>query len=250
MKNTWIIFILSYNLAVGQVKMETDRPDQTECSSVIPVKVIQVETGGIYTNTYSTHKFNYPTTLIRFGLLSSMEIRLIAGEFQSEKSYVKNLGEEKNGFEPVEVGTKISVCDEKRLRPQIAFLGHLSVTPSENDNIQKLIVMPNFRFSLAHTLSDVFSLGYNLGMEWEVENKYPVYVYTLTTGAQLNKKLYSFIEVFGNSSSGIYPECSFNGGFAYQPLVNLQFDFAGGVGLNAFSDQFFLSVGLSFRLPH
>ena len=58
----------------------TDRPDATEASSTVGKGVLQIETGGLYESfednnvTVETTTFN--TTLIRYGLLSNMEIRL------------------------------------------------------------------------------------------------------------------------------------------------------------------------------
>jgi hypothetical protein len=58
----------------------TDRPDQTESSAVIPIKSLQIETGfvrAIDDSEESRHQqFAYNSTLLRYGLLKNMELRL------------------------------------------------------------------------------------------------------------------------------------------------------------------------------
>ena len=58
----------------------TDRPDATEASSTVGKGVFQVETGAFYesfkdnNNTYENFTFN--TTLLRYGILDNLELRL------------------------------------------------------------------------------------------------------------------------------------------------------------------------------
>jgi len=52
---------------------------------------------------------------------------------------------------------------------------------------------------MQHTLSKRFTLGYNLGYEWDGESSNPNFIYTLTTGITITEKLGGYVEVFGNS---------------------------------------------------
>ncbi|MCW3101956.1 MAG: hypothetical protein JWO09_396 [Bacteroidetes bacterium] len=233
----------------AQEPMETDRPDQTECSSIVPLHNLQIETGIVYTrNGKVQERYNYPTTLFRLGLLPSAELRIIGGEWQAENQRLKDSTSTK-GFQPVEIGTKIAVCQEKGIRPQTAFIGHLAFVPGDKQTKNRQAIVPNFRFSMSHSLTEIFSLGYNLGMEWEPFSAYPVYVYTATFGASLNEKVYAYAEVFGDLAYASYPGCQADGGLSYQPLRNLQFDVSAGLGLNDHSDDLYLSFGISWRLP-
>jgi hypothetical protein len=147
------------------------------------------------------------------------------------------------------LGTKISVRGEKGILPQMALLCHLLV-PVDRNAGEYHAATPEFILAASHTLSPVFSCGYNLGMEWEPGTPYPAYIYTATVGADITEKLYGFVEVFGDFRYKKYPVCMADGGFSYQPLPNFQIDISGGYGLNAYSDTFFLSCGFAIRLPH
>jgi hypothetical protein len=235
--------------ALAQEPMETDRPDQTECSSVVPLHSLQIETGIVYTrNGKVRERYNYPTTLFRLGILPSAELRIIAGEWQAENPRLKDSTSTK-GFQPIEIGTKIAVCEEKGICPQTAFIGHLAFVPGDKETKKRQAVVPDFRFSMSHSITEIVSFGYNLGMQWEPFEAYPVYVYTATLGASLNEKVYAYAEVFGDLAYSAYPGCQADGGFSYQPLKNLQFDVSAGLGLNDYSDGLYLSLGLSWRLP-
>src|SRR5688572_23717796 len=150
--------------------IETDRPDMTEASSVVPIYTVQVESGAMYEVEYNTYERSLlPTTLTRIGILEKLELRVIL-ENQKLKIDGGNIPElpetEFKGMAPVKVGTKIYICDEKGYRPEIAFIGHLQL-PGGGSDFKAENVTPDFRFSLSNTLSDRFSLGYNVGYEWE-----------------------------------------------------------------------------------
>jgi hypothetical protein len=243
-----VCFMLFAGSAVAQEPIETDRPDQTECSSIVPLHTLQLETGFVYSTNYGAERYNYPTTLLRFGLLPSAELRIIAGEWQAENPHVRD-STARSGFQPMGIGTKIAVCEEKGVRPQTAFIGHLAFLPADKDTKNRQAVVPDFRFSMSHKLSGIFSFGYNLGLEWQPFKPYPIYVYTATLGASLNEKAYVYAEAFGDFSFSAHPGCQADGGFSYRLIPGFQLDASAGIGLNEYSDDLYISLGLSWRLP-
>lgn len=106
------------------------------------------------------------------------------------------------------------------------------------------------RFSFAHTLSDRFSLGYNLGVEWNGESAVPSYFYSIALGSGITDKLGMFIESYGLILKESEGEHLLDMGFTYLMLPNLQLDISGGIGLNDESIDNFISAGLSLRLPN
>jgi hypothetical protein len=253
-----LLFCFTSYFCFSQEGMETDRPDQTECSSLVQPGSIQVETGIVYAqddykdqgSDFHLNFCNYGTTLIRIGVFNSAELRLELGEYQKTNLTVDKQNFSSEGFSPFVVGTKLKVCDESGIIPQIALLGHLELPFGDKKYISKNEILPSFRFSLAHTLSQKLSLGYNLGLEWKGGSAIPTYVYTLTISDDISNKLGVFIETFGGFAKSVYPESYFDFGLTFSPYKNLQLDTSGGFALNEASTDFFLSVGLSFRIPH
>lgn len=60
--------------------LSTDRPDQTESPTAMPKGFIQVETGSSYEsskkNIINFENYSYNSTLIRYGLINNLELRL------------------------------------------------------------------------------------------------------------------------------------------------------------------------------
>ncbi len=121
-----LLFVLIPQLSRSQDLMEneaalvTDRPDQTESSSTIPLRHLQIESGFIFekvspeeTNTY------YNATLLRFGLLKGFEIRV--GMDYAQNKINDSISDEwitTSGFSPLSVGGKIQVTHEKGWIPR------------------------------------------------------------------------------------------------------------------------------------
>ncbi len=64
----------------GIPELITDRADQTESSSPVPLKSLQIETGFMLEKDHNESRkvknTTYNTTLLRYGLLSAFELRL------------------------------------------------------------------------------------------------------------------------------------------------------------------------------
>ena len=107
-----------------QPDLETDRPDQTEAASVVPIKTIQLEAGLYFlkdkTGNATLNYTAYPTALVRFGILDWLELR-------AEGTYQRFVMEDEirtkaNGFGPLTVGTKVQLWKENGFRPQAAAM--------------------------------------------------------------------------------------------------------------------------------
>jgi hypothetical protein len=68
----------------------------------------------------------------------------------------------------------------------------------------------------------------------------------------LTERLGAFVEFFGDIptfSNSPGPANSFDGGFTYLLSNNVQLDASAGVGLSQAAEDWFASIGVSFRLP-
>lgn len=230
--------------------IETDRPDQTEAASLVPQGFIQVE-AGFFRQVDKQGEFKFisqlsPTVLLRYGLLERLELRLLVEQWQFKE---EGTGTGKvSGLGPVAIGTKIKITEENGLLPSMAFIGHLTLRTGKSE-FRPTYVVPDFRFSLAHTLSDRFSLGYNVGYEWAPDEALGQSIYTLALGASISEKLGSFIELYGHKPQGQKWQHHLDGGLVYKLLTNLQLDASAGIGLSKNAPDYFLSGGFSVRLP-
>jgi hypothetical protein len=119
-------------------------------------------------------------------------------------------------------------------------------------------VDPAVRVALSHQLSERMGLGYNVGYS-AVSTKdaadqvttSSLGVYTVSLGYALADRVGSFVEAFGlvGLSEAAGSSHLINAGFTFVALRNLQFDVSGGFRYAGEGDDWFLSGGLSFRLP-
>ena len=254
-----IISLLLLITIVGKAQNDTpnlitDRPDQTESSSTVPHKSLQIETGfvieNIKTESISQKSFAYNTTLLRYGLLENFELRL-GLEYLGDKTEIINTDAKNtiSGLSPLYAGFKTKIANEDGWKPEIAFLGGLILPFTAHENYKTSYSAADIRFSFAHTLSDRFSLGYNLGAQWDGETAIPGYFYSAALGVGVTDKIGFFLESYGLVAEEGDAEHMLNAGITYLALPNLQFDMSGGIGINEQATDNFISFGLSYRLP-
>lgn len=232
----------------------TDRPDQTESAATVPKHFLQIETGFILENDENeisrNKSFAYNTTLLRYGLWDNFELRLGAA-YLGDNVTKKNSDFSQNiaGFSPLHVGFKVKVAEEKGLRPDIAFLGGLELPFTAGSDYKPSYTAATMRFAFSHTLTDRFSLGYNLGAEWDGETAVPGYFYSVALGIGLIENLGMFVESFGAIQEAGTAQHQIDAGFTYLLTPNFQVDISGGIGLNDAAPDNFISFGLSYRIP-
>lgn len=251
-----IVFLVNYTLNAQQEAHDlvTDRPDQTESSSVVPLKALQIESGFVFerdeTNLYNKKSYTYNTTLLRYGLCESFELRLGAEYINEEiEQSISDTSFNLSGLSPLYSGFKVYVAREDGWKPEIAFLGAMILPFTAGKDFKPQYSAANIRFSFSHTLSERLSLGYNLGAEWDGETAIPGYFYSIALGLGIADRLGMFIESYGLVPEKGDAEHLLDGGFTILLLPNLQFDVSSGMGINETATDFFISTGISYRIP-
>lgn len=223
--------------------LQADRPDQTECASLVPPGYLQAETGFLYEKGGpDARSFLYPSILWKYGVNDRFEVRLIT------EAGMEEYGEERiSGFYPLTVGFKARLLDENGIVPQTAFLGHLTSCMSGKEAFRPEWLAPSFRLSMQHTLSGRLSLGYNLGTEWSGNSNKPTYIYSLASGISLTSQLGGFIEVYGYLPVKEDADHRIDCGLTYLVSNDLMVDLSAGVGITKNAPDSFISLGFSWR---
>ncbi|QKJ62068.1 transporter [Flavobacterium sp. M31R6] len=241
-----IIFFLSIaNYAISQdlPSIQTDRPDQTECPFITPKGYFQFENGFSYEKIDGDSKsIVAPTILTKFGINDHFELRLI-----TEYSIEKNNSSKISGINPVLIGFKTRLFEEKGIIPTTSFITHLGLPKLASSDLKATYYTPEFRFTMQHTISDRQTLSYNLGAEWSGVTLEPTFIYTLTTGYSFSEKIGGYIEFFGFIPQIEKPDHRFDGGLTYLFNPNHQLDVSAGFGLSKISPEYYFALGYSFR---
>lgn len=238
-----LLSISNYALSQDLPSIQTDRPDQTECPFITPKGYIQFENG------FSVEKINsetttvvIPTILTKFGINDHFELRLIT-EFSIDRTETNKIA----GINPVLIGFKTRLFEEKGIIPTTSFIGHMSLPDLASKNYKTAYYAPEFRFTMQHTISEKQSLSYNLGAEWNGATAEPVFIYTLTTGYSISEKISGYVELYGFMPQIDKPDHRFDAGLNYLFNPNHQLDVSAGFGLSKISPDYFISLGYSFR---
>ncbi|MEO6330096.1 MAG: transporter [Ginsengibacter sp.] len=244
-----LIFQFIYTTVDAQVTpIDTDRPDQTESAFLVPEKWLQFEAGfNFQKNDANEKEILSPTLLSKYGLSKRVELRLITTIKTYSSPTIPFSNVNGTGLDVVEAGAKIALFEQKKLVPKTSFIFHFGIPSFSSPKFKPDKVVPNFRFTMQHSLSAKTSLGYNLGCEWDGVTNDPAYIYTLTLGYNLAEKWYSYIEGFGGFKKQDLPQHNIDGGLAYLISDNFKTDLSSGFGLGRAAPKWYIALGASVR---
>jgi len=239
----YIFFVVTY-ASHGQ-KIVTDRPDQTESSSTVPKKSLQIESGMLIKfaeeGDISLREIAIPSTLFRYGIGKGIEIRVV-NQYVNIKE--KNTSNEISGISDLEIGAKIQLFKKESSKTEIAFLSHVILpTGTKEVSFDKLGTIN--KLSISHELSDNLGLGYNLGYNYfGYDNGF--LTYSLVLGIAITERVGMYLEPYG--SIGILDDhlANFDAGITYLVKDNFQLDFSFGTGINYTMN--YLSAGFSWNI--
>jgi hypothetical protein len=248
MKPFFTSFILLCCLqVVAQEKIDTDRPDQTESAVLVPKKYFQGEFGFNKEN-YEDDNYTivHPTFLVKYGLSKRFELRLESA-FSTEYLHYILSTKKISQLEPVEIGTKISLFEEKGLRPKTSLIAHLGLPFAASSPDEEQDLFPSCRFTFQHAISNVVGLGYNIGSEWDGFEDKTIWLYTFSPNFNIGERWYSYVELFGFKEDSW--QHAVDGGIAYYISKDTKLDLSGGFGLGKNPLKNYIALGFSFRIP-
>ncbi|WP_298893419.1 transporter [uncultured Psychroserpens sp.] len=263
-KNTYLLIVLMlFSIAINaqdenqnnvtSEPLVTDRPDATEASSTVGKGVLQIETGGLYEsfeeNSVTSQSYTFNTTLVRYGILDNIELRLgwdfVEGVTKVNGNKLDNVT---SGLSPLLLGVKIDITEEKNGMPEIALIGHVFPLFSASKDYRPETTGVDFRFSLSHTLSENSSLGYNIGAQWGDDSSEAAAIYTLAYGYSFTDKFGMYAELYGDLPEDSSANHYWDAGLTYLISNDLQLDAYVGTSITEGQD-ILIGLGASFRIP-
>ncbi len=232
----------------AQNTISTDRPSQSYGTTVLGKGVLLVETGMLFKNTKNENDENiklrdFGTTFIRIGTGANLEFQIATSITTQDLAH----GFDKiSGLSPIKLGAKFHIADERGAWPEIAFIGNIVLPWIGEDQFRPKYVTPDFRFIFLHTISDKFTLGYNIGMQWDGDQGYGAFVYTLVFGASITDKLGGFVEVFGDLAEEKENQHAFDLGFTYLISPIFQIDISYGYNYSGENSNY-LNIGAAYQ---
>lgn len=245
-----VVFLVFFScLSYGQ-GIETDRPDQTESSAVIPVKTVQIETGiraEFIENSVNGARENSvfaPTTLFRISLSKRFEFRLV-NTLEHHQADLLSPNESRGWhIDDLEIGTKIQLYNRPTAKTRIAIMQHIAMPTSLSytkawGSITNLLV--------SHDLKNGFALGYHLGYDLH-QNEGQLFTYSMALSMPINEVIGSYVETYGDYRLEGIPVVNIDAGFTFAIKETMQLDYSFGIGMTQLMN--YQAIGFSMRLPH
>lgn len=244
-------------VAGDEPQFTTDRPSQSDASTLVPPRYFQVEAGYTFAEDDSagptTEIHGIPNLILRYGVLDRLEFRLGWDGYQWIQTDPNPTLE---GAGDGQVSAKVYLWAERGWVPETALLAGTSLSFGK-EGISSERSDPFFRFLLTHTLPDGFSMGSNLGVAWKTfasgsgsKDTAADFTYTAWLGYALSPDVDGYVEFFGAIPlEEDEDRHGFDAGIAWRVLPTVQLDLFGGVSLNEAAVDVFISAGVSYRLP-
>ncbi len=238
------INILLFFFTIGTLSAQeiiTDRPDQTESSSTVPLKSLQIEAGIFFQRDNRTQANAYPSILWRYGIAANFELRLLT-QFEINKPLNSSILN--SGISDLQIGAKIQLFKRENVNTEIAFLSHILLPTAKSQITNSKFGIIN-KIAVSHSLTEKIGLGYNIGYDYFGTGSGNL-TYSIALNVSLSDKISFYFEPYGEFSEYKNHFASFDTGFTYLLKDNLQFDISYGTGFNYTMSYF--STGFSWNI--
>jgi hypothetical protein len=227
--------------------IDTDRPDVTNSSVVVPQGSFQSENGIDFSQRDGDHAFDGTDSRLRWGVAPCLEILVdIPTYFAALRAPLNS------GFTDVVPAIKWQISPLPGKIDLSATLG--AGLPTGTKAIAGLGVQPYVQFPWSWQLSGGWSVNgmlTNFLTPADPTNKVSTET-TLVLEREFAERAFLFIEYVGDYRVHGGPSYLFNSGGGYRITPTQQIDFHIGVGLNDNAPAYIFGMGYSFRLdsPH
>ena len=245
------LLLLAFTVCYGQgnsddIEISADRPGASTGTDIMPKFKVQWETGiGYEKNRIEgevERNFTLNTSLFRLGLTNHMEIRL-----QVDAQYTKIDEEKFGGFCPLVIGTKIKFFDGYKAAPKVGMLCNLTI-PCGKEEYRPQYVSPQIYLLFDNPVNDWFSIGYNVGAEWDGDNLRPNTFVALCLGFSFAERWGAFIENYDYFNRDHKPVWMTEFGVSCQVHPRVQLDFAADLNLGELGKYYALSFGVAWLI--
>lgn len=261
-----ILVQATFGFAQYTEKIVSGRPGQAIASQTPGKNVFQLETGFDHAGANWTGFGNIDqpigmnkrallnATLLRFGIFNKLEIHS-GWEFRQDNWATDEGGSRfTSGMSFSSFGIRHNLIEGDGKKPSFAYQvsAKLNILADEyNDNS----VQPHFIITSGMSLTDNLGLTLNTGMDF-VDVGSNSWIYIINLGYSLGDNLFTFVEMYGSHRTSqmiIGPNNfapKFDAGFGYFLNNDIQLDVLGGYAMVYDVEEYFVSIGLSWRINH
>ena len=233
MRRFAVLLALALPFGLAAQTVNTDRPDQTESSSVVPAGSFQWECG--FSSTWTPtggggtrRELALPNSLFRVSLVDKVELRVVH-QLNGWMNRWEGGSLTYEGTSDVQIGTKIQLWQREGSRTEVAYLGHAVLPTGDPEVTGGLGYGMVNKLCISHDVGPDWALGYNLG--YDIENEEGTFTYALAIGKAINDRLGLYFEPYGEVGNGVHL-ASFDAGLTLLASDLWQWDISYGTGIN------------------
>jgi len=229
--------------AAPQAVISTDRPAFTDASTVAPSGTLLFENGFTETGSQGQSSFDFPETLIRFGLTSRTELRLSPPDYFQNFNTGLGFG---SGWGDLVVGVKQQLVANSGF--DAALVASLSF-PLGASIISSHGFDPAFQLPWSHPISKNWTAAGMFSLLWPTEGSRRILTgqASFLLDRQITSRWDAFIEYGGEFPQRGGPQNLIHCGTSYKLTTNQQLDGHFGFGLSSAAVDHFIGFGYSFQ---
>lgn len=246
MKKLFLLLLCAFGcmtaMAQEEVEFTADRPGASTGPSVIAHKVIQLEQGLQYDGDGGAGTFTFSNTLLRYGLFPNMELRLGGDGFMYQENNAF-----KAAFSGLSVGTKIKCFEGRGAIPAVSVLADFAIpyTASAGFNVDHFA--PSLYLLFENPVNDWFSIGYNVGAEWDGTFPGPTTFAAVCFGFSATENLGCFVESY-NYFGSLGNQYAVDFGLNWMVGRKVQLDLAANLDLQNPRQCWSISCGVAWQI--
>jgi hypothetical protein len=233
--------------ASNQPIIATDRPAVTDSSTVVPKDDLLFENGFTETGNSGQRSFDFPETLVRFGLTSETELRFTAPDYYRNFNSGNGFG---TGWGDLSFGVKQQLTTTWK-GFDAALIVALSF-PTGADSISSHGYDPQFLLPWSRAISKNWTAAGMFALLWPTQRgtRNLIGQPSFLLDRQNTNRWDTFIEYAGDFPQHGGPEHLLHLGTAFKITSNQQLDFHVGFGLSSATVGHFVGFGYSFQVPN
>ena len=223
----------------------TDRPGNTWGADVLPHHKVSWENGfGFESCPDRSRTITLTSTIVRYGLFKNVELR-IGTDFLL---YNNGPGTKYSfGIAPLTIGTKIKMYESSNWLPSIGFLAEVELPHVGSKDLVPPHLAPSMYALFEHSITDWFSLCYNVGAIWDGETATPQTSLSLALWFNITDNIGAFVETYNYlHPNGNQYMTDF--GFTWMPSRRVQLDISCDLDFQNLGKYYAVGCGVSWMI--
>lgn len=249
----WVLLLAPAEAASQEAEsLVTDRPDFTESASVPGGGRIQVEGGWTVEGDDEVRAHSLGEVLIRIGVGERFEARIEPLTWISIDGDETVDADDADGLDDAGIGFKAMLFDARPPGVPAAAILLGTTIPTGDEEVGEEGWQPEARLALGWDLSELWSLGANLGWGRPEEDgeRFDQALGSVALGRSLGERVGAFLELYGLAPAGAEGNddaAYLDGGFTLAFGPDAQLDARAGAGLTDAAADWFFGLGFARR---